>query len=798
MSTPVKELPYIAYFLSSSISSCAQLLQAPTDAATARGDDTAVLIHKLKTRISSLLQDKTPEGRFTAIVLVKAVVEAGGREILAGCEPWARGLLGILSKPDPPEIKKLCIITITRIFQLTQPYPSLLREITTPLLPTYIATSINLIRPKTKRDGEGVVTILNPQLEAVLRCFLELIPSHPATFRPFLSRLQAISSSLIGDSSTPEAIAAVARELLISLHFCAPKNTANNEWTKTCNATIVSIHETANRVFRAVIEDWEPSDHGQQRKMSDKDHGNELCGPETDALDMAVWTGLYQGAHRIVALLKLLTSLMCQQTAQQVTLPIGLILEITTRMTLLTVPSSKDLQVSGRLNPEIGRDEREELWTTLPGIHVATLDLLCNLIIVLDGMSLPILHTIVDQTVRVFEQEKRHDEIRGACYQLLDCALPFLGASMTRNDFNSISNIIKSCCKDLLPHVENESEVVKSSFGPRKPQSNGRTSVDPDSFLASTDRFKQPALLPNDSDLHQIASALLKAFLAQAPASICPHLLRSEIDRTAILTQNKEAMLASVLNPPSATKGRPAPPSIMPFLARADKDDLHLEGLLRPRMPVLPWNTSSLDLSANDSDQGSEADNVDTSETGGEEEADLLDHLEHSLDENSAAIRGVSDSPFPAGVRPAPVTLSIPQVAEVVAQSEPEVKIADKRESTMISRDDHDINGVDHSVLRDLVVEPQNFKRPRLGSLSPPNRGSYLQDSDLATKIFVEDVHQPSTDIQPEDKIIETSLVVQRNVADDDDDSDFEMPPINVEPDTDEGEEEDENDAMGQ
>lgn len=55
-----------------------------------------LLVHKLKTHLTTLLYGKTAEGRFAAAVLIKTVVEVGGWEVLRGCEPWVRGLLSML------------------------------------------------------------------------------------------------------------------------------------------------------------------------------------------------------------------------------------------------------------------------------------------------------------------------------------------------------------------------------------------------------------------------------------------------------------------------------------------------------------------------------------------------------------------------------------------------------------------------------------------------------------------------------------------------------------------------------
>jgi hypothetical protein len=66
------------------------------NAAKADAPASSVLVHKLKTQLSTLLNGKSPEGRFTAVVLIKTVIEVGGWEILHGAESWVRGLLALL------------------------------------------------------------------------------------------------------------------------------------------------------------------------------------------------------------------------------------------------------------------------------------------------------------------------------------------------------------------------------------------------------------------------------------------------------------------------------------------------------------------------------------------------------------------------------------------------------------------------------------------------------------------------------------------------------------------------------
>lgn len=96
--TPVEQLPSVAAFLATSLTDCAELLSAPQAQKSGKTEsDHSVQIHKLKTRLATLLQDRTIEGRWTAVVLVKATVEAGQWEILRGYEPIVRGLISILA-----------------------------------------------------------------------------------------------------------------------------------------------------------------------------------------------------------------------------------------------------------------------------------------------------------------------------------------------------------------------------------------------------------------------------------------------------------------------------------------------------------------------------------------------------------------------------------------------------------------------------------------------------------------------------------------------------------------------------
>lgn len=98
--TPVNELPQLASFLAASLSECGDLLAASSTAKSSKSSaesSNAVHLHKLKTRLTSLLLDRSVEGRWTAVVLIKTLVEVGQWEVLRESETWVRGLLAVLS-----------------------------------------------------------------------------------------------------------------------------------------------------------------------------------------------------------------------------------------------------------------------------------------------------------------------------------------------------------------------------------------------------------------------------------------------------------------------------------------------------------------------------------------------------------------------------------------------------------------------------------------------------------------------------------------------------------------------------
>ncbi|KAH6622190.1 rRNA processing/ribosome biogenesis-domain-containing protein [Boeremia exigua] len=602
-STATAQLPQHVPAIAASLSNCRTILSSTQTSNAKTSSEASVAVHKYRTLLSTLLQDRTVQGRWSAIVLIKATIEVGGWETLQKGLPWVRGLLGILAKPDPPTSKKLCIITLTRIFMLTREYPTLIREITTPSLPTLVQSGLQIA-------GSNPSSSL---LLTVLECFSELLPRHPTIFRSYLKTLRPLLCRLVAptpstglsEDQSPTTVTTevsdAARRLLIQLPCCAPKGASSEEWENALRTTIGGVHRVADRVFRAVLEDWQST----VREAPTNGHAldGEVQDLKDDYLSLPPWSGVFAGSERLVGLLQLVKEYLNSPTANQVTFRVGVIMDMITRMLSLTIPASgsKSFQNTVRINNQIGKEERENLWQVLPAIHVATIELLLAMADRLQASTLAIDTLVLDQLVWVFGSEKDNAQVRTACYLAIATVLERSGVNLPKPSIDSLIPLMRTCCGDLLPS-EISPNVVKDTPGQAKSKgsSQAQGTANADSFLGSRTASDPIASYPG---LKDAAYNLLPILLSDIRAQYFSDSLRARLDRTAVLVQHKDAMLASVLNPPPSKKfGKPAA-SILPLMARSFQGDRDIEGMLRPRLPVI-----RLGRQENDDDEEAEED----------------------------------------------------------------------------------------------------------------------------------------------------------------------------------------------
>jgi pre-rRNA-processing protein RIX1 len=520
-------------------------------------------------------------------VLIKATIELSGSEVLYGdkdkVSAWIRGLIGILNKPDPSTTKQLCIITLTRIFMLTREYPTLLRELTTPCLPSFVSACLNHFQGKELGQTAPQRALLEPVLESISI----LLPRHPAIFRPFEHQLRDLGLHILSTDafqpeikySAPNELRSIAQKLLALLPACVPKGGSAEKLDGLIRETVKYVHTAADQVFRAVDEDWESTcgihSASEGHTLSDQ--------PEQEATEgnkHGSWVGIRSGSERIVSHLGFLKHCILTPTCSAIPLRIGVLVDLLTRLMYMQV--SKGESGSSRFNPQVSRQEREELWAVLPGIHIASIEVFIALVERLKTASVPACQQLLELLPWLFESERSDISLRTIVYRAVAYILPCIGSSLSKSTVSSLDSIIKSCCTDLLPvtkEVDPAQPAGKQQNGHAHTTNGIKSTANTEAMMnTSSTIITTPTQY---TGLHAAASDLLPILLSNLPAGHISIPIRTEIDRVAVLTRHREALTASVLNP------APHKPSLLPILASLELASLATEGLLRPRMPVI-------------------------------------------------------------------------------------------------------------------------------------------------------------------------------------------------------------------
>jgi len=630
-STATLQLPQHVSTIAASLANCRSLLSTAQATGAKSATEASVAVHKYRTLLSTLLQDRTIQGRWAAIVLIKSTIEIGGWETLQKALPWVRGLLGILTKPDPPSSKKLCLITLTRIFVLTREYPTLIREVTTPSLPAFIQSSLQLA------SSAPPATLL----QTILGCFNQLLPRHPTIFRSYLKQIHPLLAKMIATtpsnkldqehasgtgSEVTADVSAAARHLYTQLPCSAPKGASSEEWQTSLNKVIGSAHRTSDKVFRAVVEEWRPSSRDVP-SVNGHTLEDEVQDLEADAMALPPWSGIYAGGERLVNLLRLIKDHLECTTAGPVNFSVGAVVDLITRFFSLTVPlssGSKGFQNSLRFNNQIGKEERENLWVVLPDVHVAAIDILLALTRRCDVSTSAIDATMLDQLVYVFASERDTPRVRMACYLSVAQLLKRSGAALPKSSIDPLGLVIRTCCDDILPFEQSNSASKQPSQQLKTNGNAQQTLTNADTFLSPTKELENPAAM--FKGLQEAAHGLLTVLLANVRPQHLSDSTRTRLDRTAILVGHKDAMVASVLNqPPSRKFGKPAA-SVLPLLAHMYSAEKEVEALLRPRMPVVRTGGQEL-AGESEEDEDEEADDSEEEEEEDEEKEEEEDQF---------------------------------------------------------------------------------------------------------------------------------------------------------------------------
>ncbi|KAG9688302.1 hypothetical protein KCU95_g10394, partial [Aureobasidium melanogenum] len=569
------ELHQVAALTAQSLLSCRDIFTQP-DLANQKDSDAALALHRFNTQITSLLGDRHVEGRWAAIVLIKATIEAGGWETLKKSIAWVRGLLILLKKPDPPLLRCLTIVTLTRIFMLTWEFPTLIREITTPSLPTFVSTCLNNLASRQPTPQET---------KATLECFAQLLPRHPTIFRQHQDSVAKLLTVVFEDKTSGDCVLDLASRISVLLHQCEPKNGASEKWEATLVATLHSAHAMADRTFMSVDEDWQSV---TGTNFVNKNILSELYSKAQQARTPAegpVGQFITPGYQGLMNHLRLLTAYFASATSASVVASVGAVTDLLTRLMSNTI-STSSTRSTIRFKRDVTREERDALTEVLPQIHVACLEVL-SIIFDRYGKALaPASQPFLDQIMWIFHASSANVEVRTATYVVGKKILDVSGQSLNKDAINALKKYINACCEDVLPTKEEKD--TQNSNGNKQ-----QSTMNADTFLKQGSA--KPSAKTELAGLKSAAWDLLPTLLGQLPAEHCSIALRATMDRTAVLARHKDAVMASTLNHTSTAKAARKGNSLLPLLAREYPTDPSVEALLRPRMPILQTGRKATD-----------------------------------------------------------------------------------------------------------------------------------------------------------------------------------------------------------
>ncbi|TEA11215.1 Pre-rRNA-processing protein rix1 [Colletotrichum sidae] len=643
ISTPPPQLPHSIPAFVNHVLRCKDVLSAPQDPKAKDGSsDTALLVHKLRTIITTLVNGKRAVERFTGATLVKAVIDVGGWECLKESGVWVRALLSMIQKNDTLPVKEIAVITLVRIYTLVHDYQTLTREIATPTIPTFFNGCLSLI--KLPGDGKRLKTPL-PIVETILEAFSTLIPLYPTTCRPFNGQIRTairpyLAPTADKGTTVPETLRQASRHLAISLPLTtAGKTGPSDDWAKLVEELRKDFHSTADQVFRAVQESWEPSVPYTRSKID--------CAEPPQGIDtpgqLPAWKGISAGRDRLVGLLQYLTDALRYSTKTAVTIPIGALMDIVSRVSLISRNSkSQSWEQALETQAAIGREEKEELWAAIPDVHVAALDLVLVLVQRLEHNALSLAPEIFDNLLLVFRSGINIPAVRVAAYRLLNETLPICGPGLQKLTVETLSVVILACCRDIQQEGGFVKDLSKQDAKPASESKKNGAAANADLFLSAQNSNTQSTTRPTLAPSHLAAAcALLANLLTHLPQRHLKPGLRGLLDQTAVLSRDRDAMLASVLNPYVDPSGAMYP-SILPHLTRQFPRDQGLEVLRSNMRAAVPQGVF---VSAEEAQFGSATlADLEAEEAAKDGEEEVVSEIEAAQDEVMKDASGVAEN----------------------------------------------------------------------------------------------------------------------------------------------------------
>ncbi|EWC47718.1 hypothetical protein DRE_02918 [Drechslerella stenobrocha 248] len=564
------------------------------------------LLHKFRTRISSLLQCRTNQARWAAICLIKAGVETSPT-FLQGTAVWIPMLLKLVNRPEHglPLVER-AIAVLTRIFVLTKSKSTLTRELTSPHLPTF---SQYLLSP---------AVLSSDNLLAGLRSIYQILQTHPTTFRPQQQKTLDLTRSILfaeDDKNYPKQVLQSATDVYVSLVRCAQPKTQAEEWAKLFRDTLSVAEQTCDILFDCIREEKDSGRAPLQRRRTGPAEVCHLLSPERI------------GVHRMRTLLQVLQAFLSQPAnfTPPIALPISPLISLLHRLFSI-YPGTKP-------HPSAAVSTYQSLFAAYPNILKAAIPLISILATRIFSYSPSLALEFLHPVSFISLTWKGDTTIRTLCYTTLSYLLPLIGRTLSQKDAKPLLDVLSMACEDIIPPPA-PVIIMKEPVGPSgsmlltQPTSTGSTStyrkrkaptpqnkantaaassIHADQFLAPSSSHSAHGLGgdPCDAPLVKAAKLLATMALLNLQATSIPSEIRSRIERTMVLSAHAPGLLAAVLYPATKKRGSSLMPHLMAAydtgatsgtvhiddisegIMEASMVHMAVEGLVYPRMQVI-------------------------------------------------------------------------------------------------------------------------------------------------------------------------------------------------------------------
>ena len=594
------ELPQRIINITDSLLLCRTLLVNPKVASlNNKWSAEAVTLNKrFQKLLSSFVHSASVDEQWTASYLLKYIVDFDNIEEVQNLGDWAKGLLTLFSRPSTLyNIKIVSLATLTRIFTFGKEKSRLMRDITTYLLPKLITTCINILeRPHVSLSAKISYPQSLPLLESILHCFSKLIPWHPTLFQSSKIQLQKILIRIIApvshiskaradekDEWKMQATAntsSTAMRVYVQLHYLVPKNEIVKEWIATENNIIKAIHTSIKYLKTKKSEEILSVTMNVSKSLAME------ARPGLDELGFPSTVSTHEAENQLLALIDLLRHFLATANVSQVEIHLAPIIGAMQRVVHCIGPS-------GYIVDEQKRPPTDETpiflsnWVSLYD-HVLKL---ASIILSRFGLAaMSVAGEVMDIMTVAFERGSMIESLRHMFYRLLEQLVQLVGPTMTKPQISILHGIITSCCRDVVNSTgqsQQSSTRKTAGYDHSGTLLSGREKLDNGSITAAPHSLEGYTTQTQDHT-RKSAFSLLEALLSKLSPDLIPSSMRSLMERTAILSESKGAMLAGILNRPSVkSNGGKVVASPLPFLARLYPDCLETEGLLRPRVPIL-------------------------------------------------------------------------------------------------------------------------------------------------------------------------------------------------------------------